>query len=95
MLSAAFDEALALQRDEVMVHGAGGGKADGIRDLANGRGISALLERERDAIEDALSPLDVVPGHVDSPLLIGSSTVAERMFYCQTTSSGAGIMPSP
>ena len=84
MLAAPLDEAIALERDEVMVDRAGGGEADGIGDLTNRRRISPLLERERDAVKNALPALDVVSGHVDSPLLIGSQTLAERMFYCQT-----------
>ena len=95
MLSAALDESLALRGNEVMVDGAGGRQTDGIRNFANRWRISPLLERERDAVENALPPLDVVPGHVESPLLIGSQDASRTDVLLSNRSPGRWYHAEP
>jgi hypothetical protein len=63
-----------------MVDGAGGCKADGVSDLADRRGIPALLDGESNAVEDSLPSLSIVPGQDHPPLFIRAGTLAERMF---------------
>ena len=60
-VAASFEEPISLKRDQVMVHCGGRGKADGVGDLADGGRVSALRHGPRDALEDLLSPVDVVP----------------------------------
>ena len=59
---------------------AGGGEPDGIRDLADRRWISALLDSTGDAVENSLPPFHIVPGQELPPLSIRQGTLAERMF---------------
>jgi len=70
-VAAALEETVALERDQVMVDGRGGGQAHGIRDLANGGRISALGHGSRDALEDLLSTVNVVPGQAVTPSGVG------------------------
>jgi hypothetical protein len=68
MVPAALDEAIPLQRDEVVVDRARRGQADRVSDLADRRGIPAVLHRLRDTVEDPLPSLVVVSGHMPSAL---------------------------
>ena len=66
-VASAFEQAVSFQRDQVVMNGGGGGEADGIRDLAHRRGIATLDDGVGDALEDLLSTVDVVPGHLAGP----------------------------
>jgi len=84
-VGASFEKTIALERDEVVVHGAGRGQSDGIRDLADGRRVAALLHGASNTVEDALPPFGVVPGHVTLRISrkrgrSSALTVPERMF---------------
>jgi hypothetical protein len=59
-----------------MVHGARGRQADGIGDLANRGWIPPLLDGLRDAVEDPLSSILVMPGHVLLPSRVGPRCVS-------------------
>jgi hypothetical protein len=62
VLATALEEPVAFQGDEVMMHGAGGGEPHGIRDLADRWRVATLSHRLRDAVDDSLPALDVMPG---------------------------------
>ena len=83
MISTALDQSIALEGDEVMMHRARRGEADRIGNLADRGGISALLHGLRNAVEDSLPSLVVVPGHMPSALAalcVRCPSVAEHLF---------------
>jgi hypothetical protein len=66
VVATAFEEPVALEGDEVMMDRTRRGEADRVGDLADGGWISALLHGLRNAVEDSLASLVVVPGHMPS-----------------------------
>ncbi len=59
-----LQQAIAFEREEVVVHGGRRGEADAVRDLANRGGIAPFHDRARDALEDLLTALGVVARHL-------------------------------
>jgi hypothetical protein len=66
-VGAALEQPVSLERDEVVMDGARGGEPDVVRDLTDRGRVPTLLDGAGDAVEDSLTTLDVVPGHVGFP----------------------------
>lgn len=57
-----LEQAITLEREEMVMHRARRGETDRVRDLPDGGWVAALLDGAGDAVKDSLPALSVVPG---------------------------------
>src|SRR5574338_742718 len=92
-MRASLEQAVALERDEVMVHRRGGRQAHGIGDLADRGRVAALGHRPGDALDDLLLALRVGPRHIGLPW--ASRAHASRTSVLLSTDRVARAMIGP